>query len=347
VLGDEGADGSLPARRAPRGPRTTTGAVWSLIDTAGGFVGPPMPRSGAGSGARAVGRPDELVGADAQHLRQPRDRAERGALLAEFEVRDVVPRELAGVRELLLAQTGARPRLAQGSAEAAMEGVGRGHAPMLAARPVSGLPTIVGRPVRSGRGVMETVIMWVVIGVVVLAGIAKLVDRFQKGGMRLVMASAAEDHRRCAYCGKRLKYESWASMSRKQVCKWCGREQPPVGWSLTQRMEAGRLVPLRGEGSGSLPTEDIENKPDDSPPVEVGGTAPPPPPPVEAGGTAPPPPPPPRANAVETYETYCVRCRTKQPFAGAVIELKNGRKAVLGPCAVCGTIVSRILPRGA
>jgi hypothetical protein len=86
---------------------------------------------------------------------------------------------------------------------------------------------------------VELVIVWIVVAVVLLGGILRLPEHYRQGGWRQVAAVAAEDHRRCVFCGKRLKYESWASMKRKQVCKWCGREQ---GWSRIHAVRGGRLV---------------------------------------------------------------------------------------------------------
>jgi hypothetical protein len=42
-----------------------------------------------------------------------------------------------------------------------------------------------------------------------------------------------EDRRKCEFCGKRLKYESWASFSRRPYCRACGREQTWAGTPST------------------------------------------------------------------------------------------------------------------
>lgn len=43
---------------------------------------------------------------------------------------------------------------------------------------------------------------------------------------------------------------------------------------------------------------------------------------------------------------YCVKCKTKREIADArVVTLKNGTPAMQGSCPVCGTRLSRILPR--
>lgn len=43
---------------------------------------------------------------------------------------------------------------------------------------------------------------------------------------------------------------------------------------------------------------------------------------------------------------YCVRCKTKREMADArTVTLKNGAPALQGTCPVCGTRLSRILPR--
>jgi hypothetical protein len=50
--------------------------------------------------------------------------------------------------------------------------------------------------------------------------------------------------------------------------------------------------------------------------------------------------------ADEKYESYCLKCKTKQPIVGAEkTVLKNGANAVKGKCAVCGTTVMKILPK--
>ena len=42
-------------------------------------------------------------------------------------------------------------------------------------------------------------------------------------------------------------------------------------------------------------------------------------------------------------EAYCIRCKRQRPIADAeVIVMKNGKPAVKGACAVCGTKVFKI-----
>jgi hypothetical protein len=48
-----------------------------------------------------------------------------------------------------------------------------------------------------------------------------------------------------------------------------------------------------------------------------------------------------------SYEGYCVKCREKRTFDGDVKELKNGSKAAQGACPVCGTKMTRMLPKSA
>jgi hypothetical protein len=48
-----------------------------------------------------------------------------------------------------------------------------------------------------------------------------------------------------------------------------------------------------------------------------------------------------------SYEGYCVKCREKRSFDGNVKELKNGSKAAQGACPVCGTKMTRMLPKSA
>ena len=49
----------------------------------------------------------------------------------------------------------------------------------------------------------------------------------------------------------------------------------------------------------------------------------------------------------DTYNGYCVKCREKRDFEGEVTELKNGSKAAVGQCSVCGTKMTRMLPKNA
>jgi hypothetical protein len=45
-------------------------------------------------------------------------------------------------------------------------------------------------------------------------------------------------------------------------------------------------------------------------------------------------------------DAYCMRCKGKRLMReGVEVEMKNGRKAMKGVCAVCGTKVFRILGR--
>ncbi len=42
-------------------------------------------------------------------------------------------------------------------------------------------------------------------------------------------------------------------------------------------------------------------------------------------------------------EAYCVKCREKRPITSPrEVTMKNGRKAIKGTCAVCGTGLYRI-----
>ena len=47
----------------------------------------------------------------------------------------------------------------------------------------------------------------------------------------------------------------------------------------------------------------------------------------------------------ETYNGYCVKCREKRDFEGEVKELANGSRAAQGQCPVCGTKMTRMLPK--
>ena len=49
----------------------------------------------------------------------------------------------------------------------------------------------------------------------------------------------------------------------------------------------------------------------------------------------------------DTYNGYCVKCREKRDFEGEVKELANGSKAAQGQCPVCGTKMTRMLPKNA
>ena len=46
------------------------------------------------------------------------------------------------------------------------------------------------------------------------------------------------------------------------------------------------------------------------------------------------------------FEGYCVKCRTKREISeGTVKETANGRRMAQGKCPVCGTTVTRFLPK--
>jgi len=46
------------------------------------------------------------------------------------------------------------------------------------------------------------------------------------------------------------------------------------------------------------------------------------------------------------FEGYCVKCREKRSVKGGEVqETANGRRMVKGTCPVCGTKVSRFLPK--
>ncbi|MEX2552001.1 MAG: DUF5679 domain-containing protein [Actinomycetota bacterium] len=49
----------------------------------------------------------------------------------------------------------------------------------------------------------------------------------------------------------------------------------------------------------------------------------------------------------DTYEGYCVKCRTKRTFEGEKKSLPNGRMAAQGTCPECGTKVTRMLGKSA
>ena len=52
-------------------------------------------------------------------------------------------------------------------------------------------------------------------------------------------------------------------------------------------------------------------------------------------------------NMADSYNGYCVKCREKRDFEGEVKELANGSKAAQGQCPVCGTKMTRMLPKNA
>jgi len=46
------------------------------------------------------------------------------------------------------------------------------------------------------------------------------------------------------------------------------------------------------------------------------------------------------------FEGYCVKCRTKRQIKGGKVEVNaKGRRMVKGTCPVCGTNVTRFLPK--
>ena len=49
------------------------------------------------------------------------------------------------------------------------------------------------------------------------------------------------------------------------------------------------------------------------------------------------------AQKAQTYEGYCVKCKEKRSFEGAVSVSKTGMEMAKGKCPVCGTTVNRIL----
>ena len=64
-------------------------------------------------------------------------------------------------------------------------------------------------------------------------------------------------------------------------------------------------------------------------------------PPAQAGGEGR------NVQMADTYNGYCVKCREKRDFEGEVKELANGSKAAQGQCPVCGTKMTRMLPKNA
>ncbi len=43
-------------------------------------------------------------------------------------------------------------------------------------------------------------------------------------------------------------------------------------------------------------------------------------------------------------EGYCVKCKTRKEISNGVEEtMKNGRRAIKGRCATCGTVMFKIL----
>lgn len=45
----------------------------------------------------------------------------------------------------------------------------------------------------------------------------------------------------------------------------------------------------------------------------------------------------------ETYEGYCVKCKTKREYQGEVVVSATNRRMAKGACPICGTTVVRIL----
>jgi hypothetical protein len=54
-----------------------------------------------------------------------------------------------------------------------------------------------------------------------------------------------------------------------------------------------------------------------------------------------------KESLMASYEGYCVKCREKRSFDGEIKDLKNGSKAAQGACPVCGTKMTRMLPKSA
>jgi len=46
---------------------------------------------------------------------------------------------------------------------------------------------------------------------------------------------------------------------------------------------------------------------------------------------------------MDTFASYCVRCRERQTFEAKVVELANGRAAALGSCPRCGTGLTLVI----
>ena len=47
-------------------------------------------------------------------------------------------------------------------------------------------------------------------------------------------------------------------------------------------------------------------------------------------------------------EGYCVKCRAKREMIDTErVTMKNGKNAMKGKCATCGTGIFKILPKGA
>lgn len=50
----------------------------------------------------------------------------------------------------------------------------------------------------------------------------------------------------------------------------------------------------------------------------------------------------------ETPQAYCVKCKAKRDITNPTrITMANGRPALKGQCAVCGTGLFKILPKNA
>lgn len=51
----------------------------------------------------------------------------------------------------------------------------------------------------------------------------------------------------------------------------------------------------------------------------------------------------------ETYagEFYCVKCKEKRTAEGKVVVSENGRRMAKAKCPVCGTNLTRFLPKNA
>ena len=49
---------------------------------------------------------------------------------------------------------------------------------------------------------------------------------------------------------------------------------------------------------------------------------------------------------MSNHEAYCVKCREKREMKDAqVVETENGRRAAKGKCPVCGTNMTKFLPK--
>ncbi len=52
-----------------------------------------------------------------------------------------------------------------------------------------------------------------------------------------------------------------------------------------------------------------------------------------------------KGSGSDTYEAYCVKCRTKRTMKDAkMTKTSNGRNMAKGTCPVCGTTMNKFLP---